>query len=180
MDPFETLSLPRRPLLSEDEIGVAYRKLAGELHPDQQGGDAVAFRELGEAMAILRDPARRLKELAGVSSTHPLPAKAAEFFPKVAEILHRSDALNAQVAAASNALSKALLIAPLKSLLLDLTSVQEEISAWHSSLDEELQQLDQHWPEFDPQALSRLADSFAYADRWAAQLRERKLALECF
>ena len=178
MDPFEILSLPRRPFLDDEEIATAYRKLAGALHPDQQGGDAAAFRELGEAAAILRDPARRLKELAGISASHPFPEKAAELFSKVAEILQRSDALIAQTGTASNALTKALLMAPLKSLSLDLSSVQEQLSTWRIFLEEEIQRIDRHWPESDPETLSHLADSFAYADRWSSQLRERELALE--
>ena len=47
MDPFQILGLPKRPLLTEEEIGQAYRRLAGELHPDQAGGDASRFKELG-------------------------------------------------------------------------------------------------------------------------------------
>lgn len=178
MDSFEILSLPRRPFLDEEEIGSAYRKLAGELHPDQASGDAAAFRELGEAAAILRDPSRRLRELSGSVAGNHLPPQAANFFPKVASILQRADTLTAQTAAASTPLSKALLIAPLKSLASDLQTSLSQVREWHATLDQELQQIDHTWPKSDPMTLNLLADSFAYAGRWESQLRERELALE--
>ena len=179
MDPFEILSLPRRPFLDDEEIGSAYRKLAGELHPDQAGGDAIAFRKLGEAAAILRDPARRLRELAGTGSGGNLPPHAAELFPPIAEILQRADTLLEKQSQASNALAKALLASPAKTVMTDLKSILTLIRTWRASLDQELIKIDQGWPEHDSATLLLLADSFAYEGRWENQLRERALALDC-
>ena len=81
-DPFYLLGVARRPLLSEEEIGSAYRRLAGSLHPDQPKGNAEAFRALGEAAAILRDPARRLKALVDGDAAKGLPSQAADLFQK--------------------------------------------------------------------------------------------------
>ena len=179
MDPFALLGLPRRPLLTEEEIGSAYRKLAGSLHPDQTEGDTVACRNLGEAVAILRDPARRLRELAGTGSSTNLPPQAAEYFPRVAELLQRTDTLLEKCSMASNALAKALLVSPLKTVTTDLKSLLAVIRTWRSALDQELSLIDQRWPEHDSTTLLLLADSFAYAGRWENQLRERELALDC-
>ena len=177
-DPFVILTLPRRPLLSEEEIGDAYRKLAGELHPDQLKGDVGKFREIGEAANILRDPAKRLRVLAGAISAGSLPPKADDLFTKVSAFIQRTDALVEKQRAASSALSKALLNAPLRAISTELDSLLEQLRTWHTSLDEELVVIDSAWPDCNPDAMNQLADSFAYAIRWEIQLRERKLALE--
>ena len=38
---------------------AAYRRRALEAHPDKQGGSVEAFQRLGEAHAVISDPARR-------------------------------------------------------------------------------------------------------------------------
>ena len=177
--PFELLGLPQRPLLSEDEIGSAYRKLAGELHPDQKDGDEVRFKTLGEAVVILRDPARRLRFLCGVNPGSIPPSVAADLFPRVASLTHEADDLLARHASASNPLAKAVLAAPLRKLSTDLDLLLKTLDEWRHRLDERLGTLDATWPDHDTEAVAGLADSFAYATRWESQLRERKLSLEC-
>ncbi len=179
MDPFSILGLPRRPLLSEEEIGSAYRKLAGTLHPDQAEGDTERFRELGEAAAILRDPARRLRELAGTASSSNLPSQAAALFPQIAAVLQQADTLIEKNSVASNALSKALLSAPLKSLSFDLRASLLAVGTWRNSLEKELIRLNAAWPGIDQDAMHLVADSFAYVTRWERELKERELALAC-
>jgi len=179
MDPFELLGLRRRPLLSEEEIGASYRKLAGEFHPDQAGGDVNRFKELGEAAAILRDPARRLRSLAGVDAGSIPPPEAADLFPKVALFLQEADNLTCRYSAATNPLTKAVLAAPLRKLTSDLESLLGMLHEWHASLDTRLSTLDALWPAYDPMAVTSLADSFSYVARWESQLRERMLSLNC-
>ena len=177
--PFALLALPKRPLLSEEVIGTAYRKLAGESHPDQSGGDETRFKELGEAAAILREPARRLRSLIGHPPGSAIPPEAADLFPRVATLLREADDLLARHAAASNPLAKAVLAAPLKKLAAELDALLATIEGWHSHLEARLSALDATWPSVDPQEIASLADSFSYATRWESQLRERKLSLEC-
>jgi len=179
MDPFQILSLPKRPLLTEEEIGQAYRRIAGELHPDQAGGDASRFKELGEAAAILRDPARRLRSLADVTGGSELPPRAAELFPEIATLLREADSLISRHAAATNPLAKAVLAAPLKKLASDLESLLFTLHGWRSLLDARLNALDAAWPTHEPNEVASLADAYAYATRWESQLRERKLSLDC-
>jgi len=177
-DPFAVLGLSKRPLLSEEQIGDAYRKLAGELHPDQLGGDVGRFREIGEAAAILRDPSKRLRALTEEKSGGLLPEMAADLFPKISALIQRADSLIEKQLAASNVLSKALLIAPLRAVSEELESLLTQLRTWHTSLEKELAGIDKAWPECDHNAMNLLADSFAYAIRWEGQLREMRLALD--
>jgi len=179
MDPFELLALPKKPLLSEEEIGIAYRRLAATMHPDQAGGDEKGFKELGEAEAILRDQSRRLRALIDNTHASTIPPEAAELFPHVATLTHEADDLLARHAAATNPLARAVLAAPLKKLATELDVLLSTIGNWHSDLNALLAAIDAAWPAHDPEAIAALADSFSYATRWESQLKEHKLTLDC-
>jgi molecular chaperone DnaJ len=59
-DFYQVLGVPDK--ASQDEIKKAYRKLAKTHHPDANRGDEKAterFKEIGEAYAVLSDPAKR-------------------------------------------------------------------------------------------------------------------------
>lgn len=53
---YETLGVPKG--ASEEEIKKAYRKLAGQHHPDR-GGDTAKFQEIQQAYDTLSDPQKR-------------------------------------------------------------------------------------------------------------------------
>jgi len=72
-DPYTTLGVPRT--ASEAEIKKAYRKLARELHPDRNPGDAAAeerFKEVQGAYDLLSDQEKRKQyDTFGASGTGP-------------------------------------------------------------------------------------------------------------
>lgn len=60
-DPYAELGLSRDAVDADPRaVDKAYRKLAGQHHPDR-GGDREKFERIGTAVAILRDPAKRAK-----------------------------------------------------------------------------------------------------------------------
>jgi curved DNA-binding protein len=56
-DYYQTLGVQRG--ATPDEIKKAYRKLAGQHHPDKEGGDKLKFQEIQKAYEVLGDDAKR-------------------------------------------------------------------------------------------------------------------------
>lgn len=79
------------PTATDEEIKKAYRRKAFELHPDHNAGDPLAtekFQQLGEAYAILRDPAQRERyDKFGMTGETPTEPEDIEIFDMVTQIL---------------------------------------------------------------------------------------------
>ena len=56
-DYYQTLGIPRN--ATAEDIKKAYRKLAGQHHPDREGGDKSKFQEIQAAYGILGDDQKR-------------------------------------------------------------------------------------------------------------------------
>jgi len=64
MNHYETVGVS--PVASDDEIKKAYKKRAGKLHPDKQGGCTEDFQKLNHAYSVISDPERKaLYDLTG-------------------------------------------------------------------------------------------------------------------
>ena len=56
-NPFETLGLPTRPDLDDDQVRAAWRAIAAATHPDRaDGGDLARYTQASTAYAELRTP----------------------------------------------------------------------------------------------------------------------------
>src|SRR5580704_8953902 len=70
--PFGVLGLPPGPGLSDDEVRVAWRRVAAATHPDRaDGGDPAAFAAAAAAYTLLRTPAGRAEALANLRADGP-------------------------------------------------------------------------------------------------------------
>jgi len=56
-DYYETLGVTKS--ASKDEVKKAFRKLAGQYHPDKKTGDEAKFKEISEAYSVLGDEKKR-------------------------------------------------------------------------------------------------------------------------
>src|SRR5271169_5079867 len=64
--PFAALGLPASPELTDDEVRVAWRRVAAATHPDRpDDGDLAAFAAAAAAYTMLRTRAGRDEALAG-------------------------------------------------------------------------------------------------------------------
>lgn len=57
IDYYKTLGVDKS--ASKDEVKKAFRKLAGQYHPDKKTGDETKFKEISEAYAVLSDDKKR-------------------------------------------------------------------------------------------------------------------------
>ncbi len=70
--PFDVLGLPASAALTDDEVRVAWRRVAAATHPDRaDGGDPAGFAAAAAAYTLLRTPAGRAEALAGERSRGP-------------------------------------------------------------------------------------------------------------
>lgn len=181
-DPFAALNLPRKFYFDSYVIEKTFRHAAASQHPDQAGGSTASFHELQEAANILRDPAKRLRYLAGAPETSsiPLPAAAMTLFPTIVTQLQCSDALLKKYQATQGSLAKAIMSDELVNARLKINEVLSSVQQWQEALEQKLRDLDATASASSSEALLELANSFSFAQRWDQQLRERALLLRTF
>ena len=179
-DPYSIIGLPRQFYFDSNVLEEAFRRAASQVHPDQATGSTAAFQRLQEAAAILRDPAKRLRYLAGISEPRSLslPSAATEFFSLVIDCLEKTDPLIKKYQATTAALAKALLSQELLQRRRSVRQALEKISNWESSLHHQLQAWDASNQKPSSTELLELASQFTFAQRWLQQLSERDLLLK--
>ncbi|HLB33660.1 MAG: hypothetical protein A3F67_05395 [Verrucomicrobia bacterium RIFCSPHIGHO2_12_FULL_41_10] len=189
-DPFLLLNLPRRPLVDMDQLDQNFRRLAAVYHPDKSDSSTDAtkpfaaegdfedkFLQLQEAATLLRNLSTRLRYLGDNSSetSHSFPLEAADFFSLVNATLRQAHDLTSRYHATQGTLAKALLMQELLLSKQELEKTQRLLDSWQESLNTQLRELDEQWPNVDNSKLLDLATSFSFASRWDQQLKDALL-----
>ena len=180
-DYFSLFNLPRRPLIDSGKLNDAFARRSAENQAMQRGEALV----LNEAFRVLSDPVSRLDHLLGLESmdlrNRAISSEVELWFGKVAEILHRFDEIHYQFTQESIHLLRAAKF----QLLQESLGVVEEFSAGleslRESLNQELSEIDEGWPDNRPEALPRLGQlalDLKFAEKWINELKERKLRFD--
>lgn len=187
-DYFALLGVPRRPWLDEDALKEIFHAKTLEVHPDTRAGNGeTTFAELNDAYRTLRDPRLRLGHLLKLTATGvdvpaaagaEIPAALQRLFPIVSSATAGADAALQKLARASSALSRGLLHAEVVRTRQAVTDCLAELDELRHEALRELESLngndDDAWPA---DRLRRLQSTFAYLDRWIAQLQEKDFQL---
>ncbi len=112
MNAFEQLGLEARLVLTEEEVREAFRKKAGEQHPDS-GGDEAEFSALQAAQGSLLSPSKRLREWLQVRGEEldtrgQIEAGLMELFQEVAAVGSQAEAAIKLNGKSQSALAKAM------------------------------------------------------------------------
>lgn len=173
-DSFDLLGLPRRPWLDPDEVRRAYQARAREMHPDRDGGNAERFAELNAARAVLAGHASRIRELLGDGVAIPSMPVDAELGFRVAAVLRKAETACAEPPA--HPLRRALAMAARREAGDEIAALDAEIGRAVADAEERLRATDV--VTTPPEVLAGLAGEFVFLERWAAQIRTRRLELE--
>jgi hypothetical protein len=180
-DYFSLLDLPRRPLLDSGKLNDAFaRKNAG--NQAAKRGEAVV---LNEAFRILSDTVSRLDHLLVLESAslqdRVISPEVEQWFGKVAETLHRFDEIYYQVVQESLHLLRAARLQLLREQLASVEELAAGLEGLRDSLEQQLRQIDDGWPDNRAEVLPRLGQltlDLRFAQKWINELKERKLRFD--
>lgn len=179
-DHFLALAQPRRPWLASADLRESFQRAAARHHPDA-GGDAAHFAALNAAHTVLSAPATRLRHLIELAAPHllhrpaPIPPGLADLFMQMAAARRARETFARKHAATASPLGRALLAAEKAGLVGELAAALARLATAHETALAELRALDAAWPAPTAAEWERLAvlqASFAFLEKWTAQLRE--------
>lgn len=171
---FETLSLPPRLTLGDDELRDAFREAGKSAHPDG-GGTTGDFETLRTAFETLSSPARRLShwlEHRGirVETRGTVDPGLMDLFGQVGTVSHRATELARKRATARSALVLALLENETQACL-------ESVESTIALVDQAIARETSHFPDMesglvsDPEPFSRCFRNLMFLEKWRATLR---------
>lgn len=186
-DCFAIFEEPRLPLLDEEALKARFHALTALHHPDVASEKSEAFSNINLAYEVLRNPRARLKHLLELEAPNllarhlPAPDSIAALFPGMGECKQALDGFLRKRAAATSALTRAMLTG-------EQLTLQESLGDWLGVLEKErtawlekLPMLDAAWRENPAEAapgVAEVAQALGYLDKWAAQIREGIVRLQ--
>ncbi|WAC18060.1 J domain-containing protein [Luteolibacter sp. SL250] len=172
-DAFETLSLPPRLDLGDEELRGAFREAGKRLHPDAGGGEG-EFAALKEALAILSSPSRRLAHWLSLRGTAVEPRGMIapglmDLFGKIGPVSQMAETVIRKRETAQSALGKALLEPELQNCL---QRVEEMIAEVDASLAAECAVF-APWMATNPDSAtgSEKVRNLAFLEKWKTSLK---------
>ena len=187
-DYFALLEQPQRPWIDDEKLKRAYHSKTLAAHPDASGAAASSdFAELNEGYRILRDPRLRLNHLLALHGTaandSSIPEQLQDLFPAISSAVTHGRQVAEKMRAASSALSRGLLRAEWSRSRSDIDQLLQRLTRLNDSALDDLRALDATWcdhAEACRAEAGRLAQMFAYLDRWRTQLDELRFQLDTF
>jgi DnaJ-class molecular chaperone len=172
MNPFETLGMEPRLVISEEELRSAFREAGKRDHPDA-GGRGEDFAKVQEAFARLSSPSKRLRawlEAKGIGGDErgAISPGLIDLFGNVGSVLQRADEVIKRREAALSALTKAILEPAVQSVRDDLEATLDEVSRARETEAARFPEIEAG--QGDPW---RSARDLAFLEKWQAELKAR-------
>ena len=180
-DAFALFSLPRHPWLDAAELRDEFHRRSASAHPDA-GGDSESFARLNAAHQTLSDPAARLRHLLeleapeALAQSQQIPPVLADRFMRVGTARQSAESFLAKHRATSSPLARALVAGEHATQTQAIDSALTDLEAAQTDALARLRDVDADWRERLPD-IARLHAELSYFGKWAAQLRDSRLAL---
>lgn len=180
-DAFAELGFDRRPWTDPDLLQARYHELARVRHPDASGGDPAALTRLNEARGILADPAARIRHLLALACLDAgCPEKFQpdfDLFSRIGHVTRRAEDLAEKQESARSPLAAAVARTQAQAALDELADNGQELDARLRELEASLREIDSRWPQVAANDLARMADEFAFLQKWRKSVASARTRL---
>jgi curved DNA-binding protein CbpA len=183
IDYFAVLGIQRRPAVPESVLQRAYYQKSKLLHPDRAEGSD--FSSINEAFQVVSNPAARIQHLLklefGEAGDRQIGAELGGLFGTLVEVLRRADQELGSFSRQASPLLRALAFQRLEALRHALDDAEKLIVERQSELQSRIAAVDQIWSQDRARCqkpLAQIAVDLTFVQKWAAQVRERKVRLE--
>jgi DnaJ-domain-containing protein 1 len=169
-DAFAELGFERRPWTDPDRLQARYHELARLRHPDASGGDPAPLARLNESRSILIDPAVRIRHLLALEwPDAKCPEKFQpdfDLFSRIGHVTRRAEDLAEKQESARSPLAAAVVRAQAQTALNELAENAQTLDVRLRALEASLREIDSRWPQVAADELARMADEFAFLQKW--------------